>query len=975
MTPTEFIAKWHNNPLTERQASHTHFIDLCALLGEPAPYDPGTDPETYCFERGATKTTGSDGWADVWKRGAFGWEYKGPRKDLRAAYAQLQQYAVALENPPLLVVCDRERFRIHTNFTNSVGKIYDFALDELVEPEKLAILKAVFSDPEALRPGRTRQSLTVEIAEQFATLAQDLRNRGHDSQTTAHFINRLVFCMFAEDVKLLPNDMFKRMLEQAEQQPAEFCELARELFRVMQRGGRIGFEKVDWFNGGLFDDDEALPLEAADIKLVLRVARQDWSDIDPSILGTLFERGLDPDKRSQLGAHYTDREKIMQIIEPVVIRPLAAEWVGVRAQIADQMEKVTEARERRPEAQSQARKLHAVARRDEEKAWREAQRLRSSYIERLKNVRVLDPACGSGNFLYLTLLGLKDIEHRANLDAEAMGLGRFSPTVGPECLKGIEINPYAAELARVTVWIGEIQWMRRNGFDSSRNPILRPLDTIECRDSVLAPDGREAAWPEAEFIVGNPPFLGAKLMKRRLGPEYTDRLRTAYQGRLQGFSDLVCYWFDKARAEVVAGRTKRVGLVATSSIRGGTNRPIMDSIGRTLAIYDAWGEQPWTIDGARVEVSLISFCARELKPPLLYLDGAVVTNINPDLTSGVDVTRAQTLRENTKAAFIGIQNSGPLDVQGSLAREWLGQPKNPNGYPNGRILKPYWNGDDVTGRPRDQWLIDFPLNLDEAAAAQFEAPFEHLKAADYVPERGKPSVSFVQYRTTTAGQNSSWWEPHRPRPEMRRQIEKLSRYIVTPETAEYRLFSWLRYPTLPDKNLIVIAREDDTTFGILQSRFHGLWSLRLGTSLEDRPRYTLTTTFATFPFPEKLTPNDLPASYKSAPVAQKIAEAARHLDKLRNAWLNPADLVEWRPEVSEGFPDRAAPVSAAAAKQLQARTLTNLYNERPTWLDAAHRVLDESVAAAYGVNADIPDDELLAHLLALNVRRSSEGLG
>lgn len=969
MTPTEFINKWRNNPLTERQASHTHFIDLCRMLDEPAPYDPGTDPDAYCFERGATKTTGADGWADVWKRGAFGWEYKGPRKDLTAAYAQLQQYAVALENPPLLVVCDRERFRIHTNFTNSVSKIYEIALDDLVEPDTRATLKAVFSDPETLRPGKTRQSLTVEVAEEFATLAQRLRDRGHDPQDVAHFINRLVFCMFAEDVKLLPNDMFKRMLEQAQQRSGEFLDFARDLFKVMQHGGHVGFEKVEWFNGGLFDSENALPLDASDIKLVLRVARQDWSDIDPSILGTLFERGLDPDKRSQLGAHYTDRDKIMQIVEPVVIRPLTAEWADTRAKIALQMESVVEAKERRPETQAKARKVHAVARRDEEKARREAQRLHAGFIERLRNVRVLDPACGSGNFLYLTLLALKDLEHRANLDAEAMGLGRFTPTVGPECLKGLEINRYAAELARVTVWIGEIQWMRRNGFDVSRNPILRPLDTIECRDAVLGTDGREADWPVAEFIVGNPPFLGAKLMKRRLGPEYTERLRAAYQGRLQGFSDLVCYWFEKARAEVISGRAKRVGLVATSSIRGGTNRPILDTIGNSLAIYDAWSEQPWTIEGARVEVSLICFCSPELKPSKLHLDGAEVSTINPDLTTGIDVTRAETLRENSDAAFIGIQTTGPLDIPGDLARSWLMQPTNPNGRSNREILKPYWNGDDVTGRPRDQWLIDFPLGLSQQDASAFQTPFEYLKRADYVAERGKPPVPFAHYRATTPGQNSSWWEPHRPRPNMRNKIEQLARYIVTPETAEYRLFVWLRYPVLPDKNLIVIARDDDTAFGILHSRFHELWSLRLGTSLEDRPRYTLTTTFATFPFPEKMTPDRVASSYVNLATAKSVADAARRLVELRDAWLNPPELVEWQPEIAEGFPKRAIPVSPTAAKLLQSRTLTNLYNERPTWLDAAHRELDVTVAQAYGVQSGMSDEDILKFLLDLNSHR------
>jgi type II restriction/modification system DNA methylase subunit YeeA len=886
----------------------------------------------------------------------------------------LQQYAVALENPPLLVVCDRERFKIHTNFTNSVSKIYEIELEELSDPDKRAILKSVFSDPETLRPGKTRQSLTVEIAEEFATLAQRLRERGHNPQITAHFINRLVFCMFAEDVKLLPNDMFKRMLEQAIFHPTDFQDLARALFGVMQNGGRVGFERVEWFNGGLFDNDDALPLEKEDIELVLRVARQDWSDIDPSILGTLFERGLDPDKRSQLGAHYTDREKIMQIIEPVVISPLLNEWAAIRSEIATQMEKVTEARQRRPKTQAQARTVHAVARRDEERALREAERLRATFIERLKNVRVLDPACGSGNFLYLTLLGLKDIEHRVNLDAEAMGLGRFSPSVGPEGLKGLEINPYAAELARVTVWIGEIQWMRRNGFDVGRNPILRPLDTIECRDAVLSPDGREANWPEAEFIVGNPPFLGAKLMKRRLGEEYTDRLRGAYQGRLQGFTDLVCYWFEKARAEITAGRAKRAGLVATSSIRGGTNRPIMDMIAHDLVIYNAWSEQPWTIEGARVEVSLVCFCASELKPASLHLDGVAVANINPDLTTGVNLTVAKPLSENDDISFLGIQTTGPHDIPGDLARQFIKLPTNPNGQLNQSILKPYWNGDDVAGRPRDRWLIDIPLGLSMAEAAAFQAPFEYLRTARYDAASATDLRTLPEARATVrdAHAKKRWWEPYWPRPEMRGKIQALRRYIVTTETSQHRLFVWLSYPILPDKNLIVIARDDDTAFGILHSRFHEMWSLRLGTSLEDRPRYTSTTTFATFPFPNELTPDRPATSYDGSAAARNIADAAKRLVELRDAWLNPPELVEWLPEVVEGLSRRPIPISLEAAKKLQSRTLTTLYNERPTWLDAAHRALDAAVAAAYGVPPESSDDEILLHLLELNQRRGAD---
>ena len=591
MTPSEFIRKWKAANLKERSAAQEHFLDLCRLLEERTPADADPLGEWYCFERGASKLAGGDGWADVWKRGCFGWEYKGKHKDLQAAYVQLQQYAVALENPPLLVVCDMDRFRIHTNWTNTVQVIHEITLDDLHEPEKRQYLKWAFSDPERLKPGKTRQTLTEEAAEQFASLAQRLRTRGHDPQVVAHFINRLVFCMFAEDIGLLPNQMFSRMLEHAVTRPDEFVELAQDLFRAMQSGGRVGFEHVEWFNGGLFDSNEALPLDPQDTKLVLQAARLDWSDIDPSIFGTLFERGLDPDKRSQLGAHYTDRDKIMMLVEPVIIRPLQAEWEEVKAQIAQQMESFQKGRA-------------ASAR---SRAYNAAQALHDRFLERLKQVRVLDPACGSGNFLYLSILALKDLEHKVNLDAEVLGLGRQFPSIGPECVKGIEINPYAAELARITVWIGEIQWMRRNGFDVARKPILRPLDTIECRDAVLNADDTEAEWPEAEFIIGNPPFLGGSLILGTYGDTYQSRLWTAYKGRVPGGANLVCYWFEKARAMIVEGKAQRVGLVATNSIRGGANRTVLEKIAESGRIFNAWSDEPWTVEGAAVRVSLVCF--------------------------------------------------------------------------------------------------------------------------------------------------------------------------------------------------------------------------------------------------------------------------------------------------------------------------------------------------------------------------------
>ena len=330
MLAADFIARWRSADLTERAAAQSHFRDLCDLLGEEPPTTADPKGEWYAFEKGATKTTGGEGWADVWKRERFGWEYKSKGKDLRAAFAQLQRYAPALENPPLLIVCDLARFEIHTNWTNTVSHTYEIGLDELANSRKLRWLKWAFTDPEQLKPGLTRQTLTEQAAAEFARLAQRLRDRGHPSQMVAHFINRLVFCMFAEDVDLLPGKMFGRMLDSVARSPGEFEALASSLFAAMQGGGKIGFERVAWFNGGLFDDDSALPLTRDDIALVREAAARDWAEIDPSIFGTLFERGLDPDKRSQLGAHYTDRDKIMLIVEPVIIRPWLAEWATTR---------------------------------------------------------------------------------------------------------------------------------------------------------------------------------------------------------------------------------------------------------------------------------------------------------------------------------------------------------------------------------------------------------------------------------------------------------------------------------------------------------------------------------------------------------------------------------------------------------------------------------------------------------------------
>ena len=947
MEAQNFIVKWKASELNERSAAQEHFIDLCRLLGEPTPAEDDPSGQRYCFERGARKDTGGRGWADVWKRHCFAWEYKGKHKDLDAAFNQLRQYALALENPPLLIVSDMARFRIYTNWTNSVSVVHEFTLEDLADAAVRDKLKWAMSDPERLRPGESRQALTERAATSFAALAQALRTRGHDPQEVAHFVNRLVFCMFAEDVGLLPNDMFTRMLEHARSQPDDFADMARQLFGSMATGGRVGFETVAWFNGGLFDSDDALALTRNEIETTLEAAALDWSEIDPSILGTLFERGLDPEKRTQLGAHYTDRDKIMQIVEPVVVRPWLSEWEKARAEIALRLERADVAK--------------ASSTRTRQRG--HAERTLRVFLDRLRAFTVLDPACGSGNFLYLALHALKDLEHRVQLEAESMGLQRSFPAVGPANVKGIELNPYAAELARVSVWIGEIQWMRRNGFSGASDPILDPLESIECRDAILNTDGAEPEWPEADVVIGNPPFLGGKLLRSTLGGAYVESLQRLYGARIHGEADLVCHWFDKAQRLVADGKTKRVGLVATNSIRGGRNRAVLDRIVAQGAIYDAWSDEPWVVDGAAVRVSLVCFYGNEGEHHA-RLDGKSVSSINADLTAGTaDLTQAIQLPKNKGVAFMGDTKNGPFDISGELARRWLLLPANPDGRHNADVLKPWVNGRDLTRRPEGKWIVDFGPSMGKSEAALYEAPFTYVKE----------NVMPARERNRNAKVRDYWWRHEAPRPVMWKSLEGLSRYIATPTVAKHRLFVWLDMRICPDHQLIVIARDDDTTFGILHSRFHEAWSLRRGTWLGkgNDPRYTPTTTFQTFPFPNGLSP-DIPAiEYESDARAIAIADAARRLVELRDRWLNPPEWVEWVDEPVPGYPNRPVARNESAAKELKKRTLTNLYNARPQWLADAHAALDTAVAAAYGWNADISEEDALAALLALNLGAGS----
>lgn len=942
MTPHDFIAKWQAGG-DERRDAQPFFEDLCRLIGHPTPREADPDHTWFTYEYGATKTSGGEGWADVWKKGYFGWEAKGTHRSLDKAYEQLKMYADALQNPPLLVVSDLQTIVVHTNFTNTVKKVYRFTVDQLDDFGTRQILEAVFKNPEALRPGTTRTAITKVAAEKFTALAEALRARGHEPREAAHFLNRLLFCMFAEDIGLLPGKLFEKMISTSQGNPDVFEKRSRELFAAMNTGGDVAFENIEWFNGGLFEDDATIRLESDELKLLLDACRLDWSEIEPSIFGTLFERGLDPSKRSQLGAHYTDPETIMKIVRPVVIEPWLREWEQEKAALESMLGK----------SKTKTKVARPIANRF------------NQFLDRLRHFTVLDPACGSGNFLYLALRALKDIEKRVLIEGEGLGLGRQFPAIGPKNVKGIELNTYAAELARITIWIGEIQWMIQNGYGANRNPILQPLQQIENRDAVLAGDGRPAEWPDANVVIGNPPFIGDKKMLRELGDDYTESLRKAYAGRVPGGADFVCYWFEKANEAIKSGSLMGAGLVATNSIRGGKNRDVLSHATRDGRIFSAWSDEGWVNEGAAVRVSLVCFEGKsgDMHSKQAHLDGAAVTTIHADLTAttgsvGIDLTRATQLSQNRSLAFQGSVKVGAFDIEATIARAWLVQP-NAYNVPNSDVLRPLRNARDLTTRSRGAWIVDFgSLPMEEAA--RYELPYEHVER----------KVRPLRESNRDKSRRENWWLHGRVGTEIRAAVIGLPRVIVTPRVAKHRMFVWLSPRIYCDDATVTIARDDDTTFGVLHSYIHELWSLRMGTSLEDRPRYTPTTCFETFPFPEGLSPNVAARDYVGDPRSIAIAHAAQALVDARDRWLNPPDWVDRIPDVVAGYPDRIVAKPGHEA-DLKKRTLTNLYNARPTWLANLHRDLDVAVAEAYGWDWPLTDDEILQRLFALNQARAA----
>jgi type II restriction/modification system DNA methylase subunit YeeA len=951
MTPAHFVKKWSKIQLKERTSAQSHFNDICALVEHKPPLEADPKGEFFTFEADTDKPGGEHGWADAWYKGRFIWEYKSPDKNLDAAYKQLLLYKDALGNPPLLITSDTQVIIIHTNFTNTLKHKYEIDFDRIEHGDGVDLLKRAFYEPQSFRPAETQEQVTQATADEFVEVANTLQKWGISEgirispEKLAHFLIRLLFCLFAEDIGLLPNDVFSK-LAHAHLNSAQFGQSLQTLFANMRTGGMFGVEAIPFFDGGLFDDDSVPQNMPGDVAHTLRKASEhDWSAIDPSIFGTLFERIIDESKRAQLGAHYTSKEDILLVVEPVLMQPLRTKWQTIKFQVNNSLKLGL------PDV---------------------ANTLLKNFSEEIAALRVLDPACGSGNFLYIALRQLLDLQKEIVLFAFQKELAEIQLSVGPHQLYGIEINPYAYELAQITVWIGYLQWRTENGFTVLEEPILKPLHQIENKDAILEIDAvKEPVWPEADVIIGNPPFLGGKRLRIGLGDKYVEALYKLYEGRIPHEADLVCYWFEKARAQIEDRQAGRAGLLATQGIRGGANRKVLDRIKATGDIFWAQSDRDWILDGANVHVSMVGFDDGTLRNRTL--DDHDVFNINPNLTTALDITIAKRLGENANISFMGDTKVGPFEVNENIARKMLDATGNPNNRPNSDVVKPWINGFDVTRRPQNMWIVDFGLGMTEKEAKQYILPFEHI--SKWV----KPFRLIAKSGDCTG---IPWWLHQRPRPEMRGAVKNLERYIVTPCVSKYRLFVWVSDPTLVDHAVIAFARSDDYFLGILHSKVHELWARGKGSQLrevESGFRYTPTTTFETFPFP-------WPPGYEPLEDVrvQAVSDAAKQLDEFRNAWLNP-------PAEEIGV--------TISQRMLERRTLTNLYNALTTYrekykgkmrdprlwseavkgvigleeietLDHIHHSLDQAVLDAYGWEHNLSDEQILEKLLALNLQRA-----
>ena len=1035
-----FIDRWKGTTGTEKANYQLFLSELCTLLELPTP-DPASKDNSenaYTFERRVDiqNPDGSEnrGFIDLYKRGAFvleakqtgkGLETKGWDKAMQAAYNQADQYVRALPakegRPAFILVTDVGRtLALYSEFSRSGGtyvpfpdpRNYRIKLEDLRQPDIQQRLKALWEAPDTLDPSQYAARVTREVSGKLATLAKTLEADGYEVDRVAHFLKRCLFTMFSEDVELLPKGSFTTFLERMKATPEHFTDAIGSLWESMNSGGFSGVltAKIMRFNGGLFKGIDPIPLNAEQIQLLIDAAKADWRFVEPAIFGRLLERALDPRERHKLGAHYTPRAYVERLVMPTLIEPLRREWATAQV--------VAEAHNQKGKTDKALESLRA-------------------FHHKLCQIRVLDPACGSANFLYVALEHMKRLEGEVlNLISDLSGgqdsLDAEGLTVSPQQFLGMEINPRAAAIAEIVLWIGYLQWHYRiHGSLDLPEPILKDFHNIEERDALIEYDSKDllldehgekvtvwdgismkkspatgelipdesgrtdvyryhnpkcAEWPQADYIVGNPPFIGASTMRRALGDGYVDAVRQVFKGTVPESADFVMYWWHIAAEAVRTGNAQQFGFITTNSLRQTFNRrvlePHLSDAKKPLSLTFAIPDHPWVDgnDGAAVRIAMTVGRAGEA-PGLLQQ----VTNessdearearavalsrregkVFADLTIGADVAGAAPLKGNQNLSSRGVMLFGSGFIVTSEEANQLGLQSNPALE---TVIRDYRNGRDMTQTPRGVKVIDlFGLTIDEAKSI-------HPSIYQWVLERVKPERDQNKDKSI----REKWWLHGRPRPEWRDYSAGLPRYIATVETAKHRLFTFLDADILPDNKLINIALQKGEEFGLLSSRLHVLWSLTAGSRLGvgNDSVYVKTRCFETFPFPEL-----------TGEQATKIGQLAKQIDahRKRQQADHPTLTLTGMYNVMEKL---------RAGEELNAKEQTINQQGLVSTLMADHDALDKAVFNAYGwddlakalvglpgATTPLPDkpaaqaeaeEELLMRLVALNKQRAAE---
>ena len=1036
MTLQDFITRWHNSGGSERANYQIFLTELCDLLNLPKPDSTSeTDKDNaYVFEK-TIKVTKDDGsntsnFIDLYKRDCFIIEAKqgsnsapdtplfgkapatsgkqghGKRGSntleaaLQKAKNQAERYARNLPSyegrPPFILVVDvGYSIEIYSEFSRTGGAYvpypnpqnYRIFLEDLDQEEHQETLRAIWENPLSLDPARRSAKVTKEIADKLAQLAKSLEADSHSAENVASFLMRVLFTMFAEDVKLLPENSFRDLLESIRGDTSHFKEIVEPLWETMNTGGYSRDLRSDVlrFNGGLFKDCSALPITEPQLELLIEAANADWKDVEPAIFGTLLERALDPQERHKLGAHYTPRAYVDRLVNPTIIEPLRSEYQGVLAAVAQH----TLGGEQK-DGLAELRKFH----------------------NKLCNLRILDPACGSGNFLYVTLEHLKRLEAevleaiRSLSGAEDVALDLTGATVTPEQFLGIEINPRAAKIAELVLWIGFLQWQfKTTGNASPPEPVIRDFHNIENKDALLSYDGtqpaldkegnpktrwdgrtfkkhpvtgedvpdetaqiqeleylnpRKAEWPEADYIVGNPPFIGNKRMRIALGDGYTEALREIYTKGVPNSADFVMYWWDKSAQQLKANSLQSFGLITTNSIKQIFNRKVIENHYKgknRISITYAIADHPWvdSSDGAAVRIAMTVAKKGEILGALgtitkeeltdnqeLELDFLIQNGlISSDLTIGISITNLSDLKSNALISNRGVIPHGEgmsMTTEQAMAHGWQENIELQN------HLKPYLNGRDLTQTSRGLYVIDlYPLDISEV-----KSKFPNIY--QWLLERVKPKRD----QQSDKRLREKWWLHRRNNEDLRQSINNLKRYIVTIQTSKHRFFVFLDGSFLPDDKLIAIAIDDAEFLGYLSSRIHYVWAIATGGTLEDRPVYNKTLGFDAFPFP-----------ISSVAQQNKIRDIAESLDthRKRQQTQHPKLTMTGMYNVLEQL--RSGETLTDKERVIHEQGLVSVLKE-------IHDDLDAAVFEAYGWSPNLSDEEILEKLVELNTLRAEE---